>query len=114
MPIKCPDGKVLGTFGTYYRDRRSPTPEEREGVEVLAAAAAQVLAARRAAHPSVRSFSQNASSTSRCRLSRSSRRRLMASISPDPAVGDVSIAVVSSRTLLWSSEAPRLYAQAAS
>ena len=44
MPIKSPDGTVLGTFGTYYRDRRSPTPEERRGVERLAAAAALVLA----------------------------------------------------------------------
>ena len=46
MPIKSPDGKVLGTFGTYYRDRRSPTPEERAGIEVLAAAAALALVAR--------------------------------------------------------------------
>ena len=43
MPIKSPDGAVLGTFGTYFRDRRSPTPEERRGVELLAAAAALVL-----------------------------------------------------------------------
>jgi hypothetical protein len=45
MPIKSPAGRVLGTFGTYYRDRRSPTPEEQERVERLAAAAALVLAA---------------------------------------------------------------------
>ena len=44
MPIKSPLGTVLGTFGTYFRDRRSPTPEERRGVELLAAAAAVVLA----------------------------------------------------------------------
>jgi GAF domain-containing protein len=44
MPIKSVDGTVLGTFGTYFRDRRSPTPEERRGVELLAAAAALVLA----------------------------------------------------------------------
>ncbi|HVR97630.1 MAG TPA: GAF domain-containing protein [Thermoanaerobaculia bacterium] len=44
MPIKSPEGTVLGTFGTYFRDRRSPTPEERRGVELLAAAAALVLA----------------------------------------------------------------------
>lgn len=43
MPIKSPDGTVLGTFGTYFRDHRSPTPEERRGVELLAAAAAMVL-----------------------------------------------------------------------
>jgi GAF domain-containing protein len=44
MPIKSPAGAVLGTFGTYYRERRSPTPEERQGVEQLAAVAASVLA----------------------------------------------------------------------
>jgi GAF domain-containing protein len=44
MPIKSPQGIVLGTFGTYFRDRRCPTPEERKGVELLAAAAALVLA----------------------------------------------------------------------
>jgi GAF domain-containing protein len=43
MPIKSPDGKVLGTFGTYFRDRRLPSPEERRGVEQLATAAALVL-----------------------------------------------------------------------
>lgn len=44
QPIKSPDGSVLGTFGTYYRDHRFPTPEERRGIELLAAAAAMVLA----------------------------------------------------------------------
>ena len=45
MPIKAPDGTVLGTFGTYYRDRRPPTDAERRGVEQLATAAAVALAA---------------------------------------------------------------------
>jgi GAF domain-containing protein len=44
MPIKSPEGRVLGTFGTYFRDRRSPTAEEKQGVEILAKAAASVLA----------------------------------------------------------------------
>ena len=44
MPIKAPDGRVLGTFGTYFRERRLPTTAERDGVELLAAAAAEVLA----------------------------------------------------------------------
>jgi GAF domain-containing protein len=44
MPIKGPDGKVLGTFGTYYRAARSPSPDEVRRVEQLAAAAALVLA----------------------------------------------------------------------
>ena len=46
QPIKSPDGTVLGTFGTYYRASRPPTPEERTGVERLAAVAARVLADR--------------------------------------------------------------------
>jgi GAF domain-containing protein len=45
-PIKSGDGRVLGTFGTYYRDRRSPTADEREAVGELAEAAAQVLGTR--------------------------------------------------------------------
>jgi len=44
MPIKSTDdGRVLGTFGTYYRDERRPTPREVDAVTVLAGAAAQVL-----------------------------------------------------------------------
>jgi len=46
VPIKSPAGKVLGTFGTYYRDRRAPTPEERTGIPHLAAAAAIALGER--------------------------------------------------------------------
>jgi GAF domain-containing protein len=46
MPIKSPDGTVLGTFGTYFRDRRRPTPQELEGVGLLAGAAAEVLTKR--------------------------------------------------------------------
>lgn len=43
MPIKGSDGKVLGTFGTYYREKRCPTEAEREGVARLAEAAALAL-----------------------------------------------------------------------
>jgi len=43
MPIKSSDGTVLGTFGTYYREVRVPTTEERQGVKFLAQAAAMVL-----------------------------------------------------------------------
>lgn len=43
MPIKSLDGTVLGTFGTYYREVRLPTAEERRGVEFLANAVAMVL-----------------------------------------------------------------------
>ena len=46
MPIKSPDGRVLGTFGTYFRECRTPTPQEQAGVERLAAAAAMVLGAQ--------------------------------------------------------------------
>lgn len=45
MPIKSPDGIVLGTFGTYFRDRRGPTPVEQAGVEILVQTAAMVLGA---------------------------------------------------------------------
>jgi GAF domain-containing protein len=44
-PIKAADGRVLGTFGTYYRERREPTPEEREAVRALASVAALVIEA---------------------------------------------------------------------
>jgi hypothetical protein len=43
MPIKAADGTVLGTLGTYFRERRSPTAEEISGVGMLAAAAATIL-----------------------------------------------------------------------
>jgi GAF domain-containing protein len=43
MPVKGSDGRILGTLGTYFRERRSPTPEEVNGVQVLAAAAGVVL-----------------------------------------------------------------------
>ena len=43
MPIKTTQGKILGTLGTYFRERRSPEPEELKSVEVLAAAAGLVL-----------------------------------------------------------------------
>ncbi len=43
MPIKAPDGKVLGTFGTYFRERRTPTELELENVKVLASAASKVF-----------------------------------------------------------------------
>src|SRR5579872_3876062 len=46
MPIKSADGVVLGTLGTYFRERRSPTPEEVKNVAVLAAAASLVLSKR--------------------------------------------------------------------
>ena len=45
-PIKSEAGRVLGTFGTYYRTSRTPTPAEIRAVERLAAAAALALAAR--------------------------------------------------------------------
>jgi len=49
MPIKGGDGRVLGTFGTYYRERRAPTEQERELVALLAPLAAEAISATRSA-----------------------------------------------------------------
>lgn len=46
MPIKDGNGGVLGTFGTYFRQRREPTAEERQVVSLLAPLAAQAIRTR--------------------------------------------------------------------
>ena len=43
MPIKNADGRVLGTFGTYYRESRKPSHEEIKIIKQLADVAAHVL-----------------------------------------------------------------------
>ena len=49
MPIKSDnDGRVLGTFGTYYRDVREPSEQEMAAVRDLARTAARALEAARA------------------------------------------------------------------
>ena len=48
QPIKDAEGRVLGTFGTYFRTRREPTQREREVVAQLAGIAAEALIARAA------------------------------------------------------------------
>ena len=45
MPIKREDGKVVGTFGTYFREKRTPSTEERSGVAALVEAAALAIRA---------------------------------------------------------------------
>jgi GAF domain-containing protein len=47
MPIKTKDDKVLGTFGTYFREQREPSAEEMKGVALLASAAAVVVGKNR-------------------------------------------------------------------
>lgn len=47
IPIKGPAGKVLGTFGTYYREARTPSREEMVATTRLADVAASALATRR-------------------------------------------------------------------
>ncbi len=42
-PIKSKSNKVLGTFGTYFREKRLPSDAEIKGTELLASAAAMVL-----------------------------------------------------------------------
>ncbi len=43
MPIMARDGHVLGTFGTYFRERREPTAIERQVVEILGRTAALAI-----------------------------------------------------------------------
>jgi GAF domain-containing protein len=43
VPIKNGDNKVIGTFGTYFRQYRLPSDEEVSGTTLLASAAALVL-----------------------------------------------------------------------
>lgn len=43
MPISARDGRVLGTFGTYFRERREPTALEFQVVEILARTAALAI-----------------------------------------------------------------------
>lgn len=48
QPIVARDGRVLGTFGTYFRDRREPTALERQLVATLAHTAAIAIEQDRA------------------------------------------------------------------
>ncbi len=48
MPITARDGRVLGTFGTYFRERREPVALERQVVEILARTAALAIERNRA------------------------------------------------------------------
>ena len=43
VPIAGRDGRILGTFGTYFREPRRPRPDERSFVESLAGIAAIVI-----------------------------------------------------------------------
>lgn len=43
FPIKSGEGKVIGTFGTYFREHRSPTDMEKQSVATLAAVAAEAI-----------------------------------------------------------------------
>ena len=48
MPIRAHDGRVLGTFGTYFRECREPTERERLVVAGLCRVAALAIERRRA------------------------------------------------------------------
>jgi PAS domain S-box-containing protein len=48
MPIRAFDGRVLGTFGTYFRECREPTLRERQVVEGMCRVAALAIERRRA------------------------------------------------------------------
>jgi PAS domain S-box-containing protein len=47
MPIRAADGRVLGTFGTYFRECRKPMDRERQVVEGLCRVAALAIERRR-------------------------------------------------------------------
>jgi GAF domain-containing protein len=49
-PIKDGSGKVLGTFGTYFREQRAPTDSEQRAVAALVATAATVISGTRCHH----------------------------------------------------------------
>ena len=51
VPLVASDGRVLGTFGTYFRDQRPPLPAERSFVEALANVAAGIVETRGIAMP---------------------------------------------------------------
>jgi len=53
FPIKDTAGRVLGTFGTYFRECREPTPAEQHAVERLAGIAARVITSGHPAGQSV-------------------------------------------------------------
>jgi hypothetical protein len=44
MPIKTTEGRVIGTFGTYFREQREPSEVEIQEIKKLAETAARVLA----------------------------------------------------------------------
>ena len=46
-PIMARDGRVLGTFGTYFRECRGPTAREQQVVEILARTAALAIERKR-------------------------------------------------------------------
>jgi GAF domain-containing protein len=46
MPLKSVSGRVLGTFGTYFRENRTPTGQEIAEVAALAPVAARAIAAQ--------------------------------------------------------------------
>ncbi|CAN5722181.1 hypothetical protein BH18ACI4_BH18ACI4_12500 [soil metagenome] len=48
LPIVAADKRVLGTFGTYFREKREPTKLEQETVEILAKTAALAIERKRA------------------------------------------------------------------
>jgi signal transduction histidine kinase/PAS domain-containing protein len=55
MPILSSQGKVLGTIGTYFRERREPTDRERQVVEVLCRTASLAIERRAAESAAERS-----------------------------------------------------------
>lgn len=51
MPLATECGRVVGTFGTYFRESRKPTAQELADVAALAPVAARAIAAHTGAAP---------------------------------------------------------------
>ena len=51
VPLIGGNKRVLGTFGTYFRDRRAPRPEERTFVEALAKLAVMAIEGNKESEP---------------------------------------------------------------
>jgi GAF domain-containing protein len=62
QPILADDGRVLGTFGTYFREVRKPGAQEQSGVARLARLAARAIASQAVRRPAGGASAQGSAS----------------------------------------------------